>query len=135
LESTETRTRVLVIDDMKPLVMILQNGLTRMGYTVSVALSGKEGLTIFHTEPFDAVICDLAMEGLTGLEVAQAIRSICEAQSLPRPAFVLLTGWGLEVENTIHHRDYGVDAVLTKPVEIPELLETLQRLSNERRQG
>jgi CheY-like chemotaxis protein len=123
-----------VIDDMRPLLTILQSGLTKLGYTVSAALSGKEGLEIFHATPVDAVISDLAMEGLSGFEVAQALRDICAARSIPRPVFVLLTGWGFEVENDARLPEYGVDAVFTKPVEIPELVQTLERLTRERKQ-
>ncbi len=134
LRSTTTGLRVLIVDDMRPLLMILQNGLTKMGYTVSAALSGPEALKIFHEAPVDAVISDLAMEGLTGLEVAQAIRDLCNASSIPRPVFVLLTGWGFEVENNALLPEFGVDVVFTKPVEIPELVETLERLTRARGQ-
>ncbi len=65
--------------------MIVQMGPATLGYTVSAALSGKDAWEIFLQASTDAVTNDLAMDGFTGLAVAQAMRDRAEASSIPRP--------------------------------------------------
>jgi len=117
---------ILVIDDMEPLLRLLGEGLTHYGHTVATALTGTEGLELYRGGHFDLVICDLGIPGLDGWEVAQQIRTICEGSRMPKTPFVLLTGWGDQVEESRRISECGVDRVVSKPVDIPKLLEILK---------
>jgi CheY-like chemotaxis protein len=113
--------RVLLIDDMKTLTMLVKRDLTREGYTVFTASSGSEGLEIFRREPTDAVVSDLTMEGMNGLQISEAVRDICNDRGLPKTPFILLTGYDSELtdENDLARR--GVDRVILKPVDLEVL--------------
>lgn len=113
---------VLVIDDMQSLVTILERGLSRYGQTVYSALSGDEGLELYKQNPIDVVVCDLGMEGMNGLEVSQSIIDLCEQRGVPKTPFILLTGWGEDDEDDDSLHGPGVDKVVTKPVDLEELL-------------
>ena len=100
---------ILVIDDEKKILKMLQMALEAYGYRVEVAASGKEGVKKFDAAHFDAVITDLGMPEVDGRTVALGVK----ARS-PETPVILLTGWGtrLRVEGDIPE---GVDLVLAKP--------------------
>ena len=67
---------ILVIDDEEIMREILETLLTREGYRVRLAASGPEGLEVARSTPIDAVIVDVMMPGMDGLQVLDAIRDI-----------------------------------------------------------
>ena len=114
--------RVLVIDDEEPFRLSLYTALHREGHFVAVAASGEEGLRLFRISRFDVVLTDLGMPGLSGWQVAQAVK-----QMRRRTPVVLITGWGA----TLTEADRGrpeVDAILGKPVTSKAILQVLARL-------
>jgi DNA-binding response OmpR family regulator len=79
--------RILIVDDEAAIRLTMDMLLRRHGYTVVTATSGEEALALIAQQPFDLLLLDLKMPGLSGLEVAQ------RAQSLqPAPAILILTG-------------------------------------------
>lgn len=119
--------RVLLIDDDEPIVRIFEKGLNKLGQSPIAALSGLEGLKIFEENEVDAVVCDLAMPGMNGWEVARAIHQICLERGVPKPPFILLTGWAgqLGEEEILAHPD--VDRIIEKPVKSARLLDIIAR--------
>ena len=111
------RFRILLIDDMEPLLRILEKGLQRYGHTVFTGSSGQEGLEIVKSRPIDAVVCDLGMPGMDGWRVAQAVKDYCREQGISKISFISHTARDL--------RQLGVDAMLEKPVEILVLIQTV----------
>ena len=87
---------------------------------------------ILDRYPVDVVLCDLGMPGMTGWDVGLAIRTLCRNRGIQRPAFVMLTGWGDQVRETERMEACGVDRILAKPVDIPQLLEVILELSQDR---
>jgi CheY-like chemotaxis protein len=122
------RLRILLIDDMQPVTALLSSGLAEYGQTVTTALSGPEGLRFFEEEPHHVVICDLGMPGMNGWDVGESIVAMCREKSIPKPPFVILTGWSDQAEEEEKIARAGVDAVIQKPIDIPELLEVVQEL-------
>lgn len=120
---------ILLIDDMKHLLLILANGLTRYGQTVFTALSGPEGLVLFKTHPIDVVICDLSMEGMDGWDVCESIQEICAELHRAKPMFILMTGWACDISDDEARYREGVDMVLEKPVEMSTLMKVLHEFS------
>jgi len=123
-----TGLRILIIDDMKTFLTIIGSGLKRLGQTVFVAQSGREGMQILETDPVDVVVCDLGMEEMDGWEVAQAVRDRCERKGVAKIPFVLLSGWGSEVDDQARLSRSGVDMALQKPVEITCLMQCLREV-------
>jgi CheY-like chemotaxis protein len=126
--------RVLVIDDSEDSVWVLRNGLAREGQEVLESLSGHQGIEIFKNEQVDVVICDLGMPGLNGWEVGKALKDICLERGVPRPPFILLTGWGGLLDEKEKLLECGVDRILEKPFLVKNLLEIVQDLLEGRSQ-
>jgi GAF domain-containing protein/CheY-like chemotaxis protein len=100
---------VLVIDD-EPLVReTLGEILRQQHHVVVVADDGASGLARFREGAFDLVMTDLAMPGMSGWQVAQAVKA-----ARPKVPVVLVTGWGVEVEAE-ELQTHGVNHVMTKP--------------------
>ena len=102
----------------------------RAGYKVTTAGSCAEALKILgNNGHFDAVVTDLNMETENiGLEVAQAA-----VAKRPKPAVVVCTGFA-NVGNSKEALNIGVDYIANKPVELAELISTLNKLTSVRDQ-
>jgi DNA-binding NtrC family response regulator len=117
---------VLIVDDDAGLRDGLSEALTDLGHTPQLASSGREGLAAL-SETVDAVLLDLSMPGMDGIEVLRRIRS----QENP-PAVVVLTAFA-SAENTIEAMRLGAFDHLTKPIGRDELKALLERLPSRRR--
>jgi GAF domain-containing protein/FixJ family two-component response regulator/anti-sigma regulatory factor (Ser/Thr protein kinase) len=101
--------RILVIDDEKEIGQVLADLLTRDGHQVVVTTSGEAGLERLGEEPFDLVITDLGMPGISGWEVARLVK-----QLRPGTPVAMVTGWGDRID-PVEAESRGVDCVLAKP--------------------
>ena len=120
---------ILVIDDTEVLVEVIRDGLEAFGHTVFTALSGEEGLAIFRNHPVDLVICDLGLLGMNGWEVGEAVKDLCSARKVPKPPFVILTGWSDQSGEKEKIVKSGVDRVIQKPVDMSKLLAVISSLA------
>ncbi|WP_322005217.1 ATP-binding protein [Paraburkholderia tropica] len=119
--------RVLVVDDNKDAAESLALLLSLSGHEVRVAHAGAAALElalVFHPE---AVLLDLGMPGLSGYEVARALRSLPDTQET---VVVALTGWGQD-EDRKRTLDAGFDWHITKPADPDEILHLLTRSRSE----
>lgn len=107
--STAESLRALVVDDEDVVLQVLADLLEAMGVRVVRALGGAAGVAALEANEFDVVFTDLGMPGVTGWDVAAAVRARSEDTRV-----VLVTGWGHQIdEDEAHGR--GVDRVLSKP--------------------
>lgn len=94
-----------------------------LGYKVLIANDGEEGLALFtsHQQEIALVLTDVVMPKMNGLELAKEIRAIKE--NVP---FIFATGYDKELfaSETVQKED----AILSKPLSIPELSQSIQRL-------
>ena len=111
--------RVLVVDDEPHLRRTLDILLTSHGYAVAVAEDGEAALAAFAARPADALLLDLMMPRLDGLEV---IRRLRPWSAVP---IVVLSARGQEADK-VAALDLGADDYLTKPFGVPELLARLR---------
>ena len=109
--------RVLVLDDSRVQRKILSASLVRWGYDVVEAASGPEALALCETIPFDVVISDWMMPGMSGLEFCSAFRALTRDSYR---YFILLTSKS-EKGEIARGLDAGADDFLTKPVNADEL--------------
>lgn len=113
--------RILLIDDESSVREALADQLAIEGHSVTSAADGWQGLAILEEgKPFDLVITDLGMPGMTGWRVAEAVRA-----RFPGMPVVLVTGWASTLEPGEEKR---VDGVLNKPFQIEAVRELLDRL-------
>jgi DNA-binding response OmpR family regulator len=120
--------RILVIDDDDAVLGLLEFSLKRAGYEVFSAIDGSLGIQAFvHNSP-DLVIVDLAMPGMDGYQVIEALRKLAgDGKPLP---IIILTAHDQDVM-----RDYGTelgaDLYLTKPIAPKQLVEHVSHLLKE----
>ncbi|HEY4015269.1 MAG TPA: PAS domain S-box protein [Polyangiaceae bacterium] len=113
---------VLIVDDERNVRISTQRLLRGFGFDVLTAQDGPEAIEIFRSESarIDAVLLDLTMPGIDGMETLKVLRSI--AAEIP---VILTSGYGLDDEPK---RGDGPDAVLPKPYTAELLLATLRRM-------
>jgi DNA-binding NtrC family response regulator len=113
--------RILVVDDEESLRRVTQVRLERAGYNVSVAASAELALGALAKSPYEMVITDLRMPGMSGLELLKKIRSEYEDT-----AVVVVTAFGT-VETAVDAMKTGAYDYLTKPIDGDELLLVVDR--------
>lgn len=109
------KTRILVVDDAGAAIVLCVNVLQALGYAVRGANSGERALELLAEEPFDLMMVDYKMPGMTGLEVFQRARAIC-----PDLAVMLVTGHGTP-EIVKEATQMGFSSILLKPFTPDEL--------------
>ncbi len=119
------RTRVLLVEDIGANQMVTATMLRREGHMVDIAGSGSAAIRAMERQPYDLVLMDIFMPGMTGIEATRQIRA------LPGPAGVVpicaLTG-NASPEDRARCAAVGMNDVLTKPVALEALLTVLGRL-------
>jgi CheY-like chemotaxis protein len=125
-ESGARPIRILVAEDERDVRELLCEILRAEGHEVHPAESGIEALEIFRASDFDAVFTDIGMPGMSGWELARAVR---EADgSVP---LAVITGWGDAVGSN-EQRAAGVDWVVTKPFDAGRIAELAADASQRR---
>jgi len=118
------RPTVLLVDDYPDAVELLGIYLDVAGYAVVIAHDGYAALEQARAQRIDAVVLDLEMPGLSGVEVARQLRTQPALASLP---LIAVTGHSGATHRDAA-RDAGCDALLVKPYDPDELLATIRRL-------
>jgi CheY-like chemotaxis protein len=118
--------RCLVIDDEEYVANMLADVLHSAGHTAVVFTDPAAALARIEAEGFDVVFTDLAMPGMAGWQVASAIKAV-----RPETVVLLMTGYGVELSPEECQR-HDIDAVLTKPVGVDAILETVVRIATKR---
>ena len=117
--------RVLLAEDSEANSYILQAYLEIAGHTVDSASNGVEALKLAETTPYDAILMDISMPEMDGLEATRRLRS--SAGENQNTLVIALTA---HVQKEIREEctEVGMNDFLTKPVSRDQLLETLDRL-------
>jgi len=111
--------RILVIEDEEPIRRFLETALTRLGHQPKMTANARQGLAAFAAQPFDVVLTDLGLPGISGEEVARTIH-----RSSPQTPVVMLTGWSCQL-NANGQKIEGVSRIIGKPVTLQTLAQTL----------
>ncbi|MDQ6653900.1 MAG: response regulator transcription factor [Acidobacteriota bacterium] len=113
---------VLLIEDEPKIGRIISRALRENAYVVDIALTGPDGLQLATACHYDAILLDVLLPGLNGIEVCQRLRRL----GLRTPV-LMLTAQSL-VEQRVEGLDAGADDYLVKPFAISELLARLRAL-------
>jgi CheY-like chemotaxis protein len=114
-EPRQVRRRVLVVDDNAASAETLAEVLEMLGHTVEIAKNGPSAIAKARASPPDVVICDIGMPGMSGCEVARALRAAGLAARL-----LALSGYG-RPDDVQAATAAGFDAYVVKPADIDEL--------------
>jgi two-component system response regulator HydG len=117
----ERPIRVLIVDDDEGHAEALGDGLEVEGHECTLAGSGGEAIGLLEERTFDAVLTDLVMHDLSGLDVLAAARRL-----QPQAVVLVITGHG-SVETAVEAMQLGAADYLTKPVNLQELRTKLPR--------
>lgn len=113
---------ILVVDDQPEVVQVIRRGLEAEGHRVDAAHTGEEGLEKIAVGSYDVVILDIMLPGMSGFEVARAMRD----QGITTP-ILMLTQRDTE-RDVIQGLEQGADAYLPKPFRLGELRAHLRAL-------
>ncbi len=100
---------ILLIDDDESLNKVIAYQLGQMGYKITTATNGKNGIEKFKQGDFDILISDLQLPGINGMEILKTIRQFDK-----QVIIIIITAFGT-VENAIEACHLGADDYLTKP--------------------
>ena len=112
---------VLLVDDEEEITFPIATFLEAKGYPVTVTNSGSEGLRLAGAAQFPLIVADIYIDRVTGLEILKAAK-----KAMPSSAVILMTARG-SVRTTVEAETSGAFDYLPKPIDLNELLQTLQR--------
>jgi CheY-like chemotaxis protein len=116
--------RILCVDDEPSVLSVMTRRLERLGYRVTSYSEGSTALNDFRAHPgrFDAVITDLALRGMSGLDFSAALRQL-------RPGIrIILSSGYFSAEDKDRAEDLGIQDLILKPNSLAELADKLYRV-------
>jgi two-component system, NtrC family, response regulator GlrR len=119
--------RILVVDDERNLVAVIQMGLEAAGYEVLTAYDEKEALRRAKEQAIDLSIVDLQLVQKDGISLMEDLHLI-----IPEMPVIILTGYG-SIESAVEAMKRGAYSYITKPYESRELLFQIQKALENRR--
>jgi two-component system OmpR family response regulator len=114
--------RVLIVEDQAKLAALLARGLREEGHAADVAGRGEDALWMAAAAPYDAIVLDIMLPGIDGLETCRALRK----RDVWSPVLMLTARDA--VGDRVSGLDAGADDYLTKPFSFEELLARLRAL-------
>lgn len=115
--------RILVVEDQRKMAELLKKGLEEENHSVSVAFDGQTALDIVDSFEFDAIVLDLMLPQVDGLEVARRLR-----RNRNDTPILILTARDA-IPDIVKGLDVGADDYLTKPFAFDELLARLRSVA------
>lgn len=113
-------SNLLIVDDERSIRLSLRTILSNFGFDIVEAARGEEALALVRSAQFDAVLLDINMPGMGGIEVCRIMR-----KASPRLPIVMLTVQGGE-DRKVEALDAGADDYITKPFQLRELTARLR---------
>ncbi|MGH7391826.1 MAG: GAF domain-containing protein [Candidatus Rokuibacteriota bacterium] len=121
--------RCLVVDDEETVGAVLGDTLESLGHKAAVLTDGTAAVELARRERFDVVFTDLAMPGVSGWQVAAAVKA-----GAPDVPVFIVTGFGVEVPAE-DQRAHGVDGIFSKPLSIDHVVTVLAQVARARPAG
>lgn len=112
--------KILIIDDEPDILTVLSDFLSARGYAISMAMDGEEGVAKFDSDQPELVLCDLKMPRKDGFQFLKEIRA--SKRWVPVIIISALT----EPANILKGYDFQADYYLTKPLDLNELLKSVE---------
>lgn len=117
----ENTKNILVVDDDKATLQIIERILQKRGYNVDVAETGREAEEKVNGKLFDLALIDVKLPDIDGLDLVEEIH-----RTKPKMIKIVITGFA-SVENGMRAMEVGADAYLVKPVTSEELVSVVEQ--------
>ncbi len=122
--AAKAKRSILVIDDDRRVLELLQISLTQNGFKVATAGTGEDGLEMVRKDAPDLIILDLRLPRKTGFEVCAALKSSKDTSHIP----IIMVSASAEVDSRLQGLMHGADDYMTKPFSPKELLIKVRRI-------
>ncbi|MCT8332699.1 PAS domain S-box protein [Leptospira sp. 85282-16] len=113
------KLKVLIVDDVKQNVELIQLLMTTNGHEVEIANNGREALEVYKSKTFDLVLMDIQMPEMDGLEATRQIRILEKVNNLRVP--ILALSASVFEEDRISAKEAGMDGFVSKPIDLQDL--------------
>lgn len=120
-------SRILVVEDEESLLQTLRYNLSKAGHEVRLCSDGARALDLARADPPDAMVLDIMLPGLDGLEVCRLLRRDGGSAAAGRTPILMLTARDDEIDRVVG-LEVGADDYLTKPFSMRELLARVKAL-------
>ena len=117
-------SKILLVEDQEMNRDMLSRRLTKRGYDVAIAVDGAEGLEKARSESPDLILMDMSLPVMDGWEATRVLKADEATRGIP---VVALTAHAMSTDRE-KALAAGCDAYETKPVELPRLIETMEKL-------
>ncbi len=117
--SAVTGLRILLVDDDESLLIVVTELLATLGHDTVAVGEGIAALAKFDSEKYDLVITDLGLPGMSGWDIAKAVKL-----KNPDMPVMIISGWGAQIGDA-DIKSRGVDLVLPKPFTVAQLEEAI----------
>jgi DNA-binding NtrC family response regulator len=122
-ETINKNKKLLLVDDEKNLLRVVSLNLAKHGFSVDTALSGEEALILFNNNCYDAIVCDLRLGGMSGVELLTKVRD-ADKEGNKNTVFIVITAFGT-IKQAVEAIKLGADDFISKPVDISSLVENI----------
>ncbi len=113
--------KILVVDDDNDMCLLLQRFLTRHGYEVAVAGSGKTAMECLNQNKPDLILCDFRLDDMTGIDLLWKFK-----EKQPEAVVIIITGYS-DVKEAVEVMKLGAYDYVTKPLYPDEILLTISK--------
>lgn len=115
--------RILVVEDEHKIANSVKKGLEQESFAVDVAYDGTEGYDLASTEPYDVILLDVMLPGMSGMEICENLRK----NKIHTP-ILMLTARG-EIDDRVKGLNTGADDYLVKPFAFEELVARIRAIA------
>jgi two-component system response regulator HydG len=122
------KARIIVVDDDTDICSTMSLFLRLKGYDVDVANTGKEAVEKSKTGIYDVALLDIRLPDIEGTKLLAALR-----QTTPKTIKIMVTGFPT-LDNAVQALKLGADDYVMKPVDPEELVQTIQKKLDERKE-
>ncbi|MFD0981945.1 response regulator [Tropicimonas aquimaris] len=119
-------TKILIVEDNEMNLDMLTRRLTRKGFVVVSAGDGAAGVALCQQEAPDVVLMDMSLPVMDGWTATRTLKADAATAAIP---VVALTAHAMQADRD-KAMEAGCDAFATKPIDLPDLLSTIERLAS-----
>ena len=114
--------KILIVDDEAEVRSLLDDLLNKEGYLSKACANGEEALELLKKENFDAVLLDIKLTGISGLEVLKNIRD-----SYKKLPVIMITGFGYDEDLIAKSKQFGCIGYIGKNMPVSQIITTFKQ--------